>query len=245
VAKETQFIRPRVLATGLFLLAVPTFFTVFPTWADWHAVVRGLILVAWCVAAMFGVSASAKRDEAIDTLSEEARETQRQLHISAVLALTEALLRPSPQGIPSHYDRTVYVFDGAQLVPFWPVWEEGGPDLRIFSPGTGATGTAWQRKQSVFVKGSAVANDQYGLTKEQQGFFADHQVVVATPISFEGENPIGILTVLSKRDDGHFENEGAERVLRNFADVLGVLIHKLLEHPADLIESPEPVSATD
>lgn len=227
--------RPLVVALGVFLLAVPTVFTVFPGLSESSRMRRGLLLAAWFIAAAIAIHSSTKRDEAIQSLSDEERERQQKLRRAAALELMSALLRPGTLGIPSHYEFTVYIFDDDKLLPAWPVLDSDSLDPRIFSPGSGATGTAWADKEMVVVTGSAVANADYGLTPDQQEFFKQYKTAVATPISREDETFFGVLTALAEVDDQYFSGDGpGQRFLRDLSDVMGVLLTTILK-PKDFV----------
>lgn len=227
----------RALAVGIVLLAVPTFFTVFPSWTDWSSWGRGALLAVWSMTAMITIASASKRDEAIQQLSEDRKAQLRRLRLIATAELLGALLRPGTKNIPEHYEFTVYLYDDQQkmLRPIWPAIDfRGAPDPRVFASGNGATGSAWRDRQMVVVTGSEVANAKYGLTGEQQTYFAGYQTAVATPIWEDATTPFGVLTVLGTADDGYFSDQSPGRdSLHVLSDTIGVLL-KAVPEPEDL-----------
>lgn len=233
-----NYSRARACAVGIVLLAVPTVFTVVPGFAKWHGLIRLVLLMIWGATALATIAAASHRDEAIQSLSDDRRAQLRSLRRIAYAEVIESLLRPGAQGIPDHYEFTVYVFDDQQglLVPTWPRIDfRGAPDLRTFAPGKGATGTSWRDERMILVTGSEVSNATYDLTPEQRKYFKGYRVAVAVPILADATNPFGVLTALSKEDeDGFFSDEGPGRSsLLVLADVVGVVL-KAIPEPNDL-----------
>src|SRR5262249_48274635 len=77
----TQYSRSKALAAGVALLAVPTFFTVVPSWASWDGRVRALVLCAWLLIAVLVVASEVVRSEAIGSLTKERRSLLRHLRL--------------------------------------------------------------------------------------------------------------------------------------------------------------------
>lgn len=237
LGEKVGYTPARALGVGVVLLAVPTFFTVFPGWTSWSPWIRGALLAAWSTTAIMTVGSASKRDEAIQQLSEDRKAQLRRLRLIAFTELLDALLRPGTKNIPEHYEFTVYLYDDQQehLRPIWPVVDfRGAPDPRVFAPGNGATGSAWRDRRMVVVTGSEVANARYGLTNEQQSYFAGYETAVATPIWEDAANPFGVLTALGTHDDGYFSDQGPGRdSLHVLSDTIGVLL-KAVPEPEDL-----------
>lgn len=237
IREKIGYTPARALGVGVFLLALPTFFTVFPGWTDWHSLVRAVVVAIWVVTAAVAVTAASKRDEAIQQLSEDRKAQLRRLRLIATTELLAALLRPGTKNMPPHYQFTVYLFDEQQglLRPIWPTIDfRDAPDPRVFAPGNGATGSAWRDRQTVVVTGSEVANAKYGLTDEQQTYFAGYQTAVATPIWEDATTPFGVLTALGTEDDGYFSDQGPGRdSIQVLSDTIGVLLNAVPE-PEDL-----------
>jgi hypothetical protein len=202
-----RFSRAKALGAGVALLAVPTFFTVFPTWTDWHPSVRIGIVVVWLLIAAAVVASEIVRGEAIAAITTERREIARNLRLVATREVLEALLRSSTRGIPDHYELTLYLYDEEKdkLLPYFPTIDfRGEADPRVFDPGKGATGTAWRDRGIVVVTGTEVSSDKYGLTDVQQEYFKDYQSVASAVVWEEAATPIGVVSALGTADDGYF-----------------------------------------
>jgi len=227
----------RALSAGVVLFAVPTIFTVVPSFTEWHWVVRLTVLVVWGATALITVAAASVRDEAIQGLSDDRRAQLRSVRRIAYVEVIESLLRRGAKGIPDHYEFTAYLFDDQQglLVPIWPRLDfRGERDPRVFAPGAGATGTAWRDERMILVTGSEVANAKYGLTPEQRKYFKGYKVAAAVPILEDATTPFGVLTVLGREDDAFFSGDGPGRSnLLVLADVVGVVL-KAIPEPDDL-----------
>ena len=232
-----NYSRGRVIGVGVALLAVPTVFTVFPGLTDWNPWVRAAVVLAWGVAAVATVIGATMRDEAVQALSDDRRAQLKNLRRIAYAEIIEALLRSGTKGIPDQYEFTVYVFDEQEgaLVPIWPLIEfRDDPDPRVFAPGKGATGTAWRDERMILVTGTEVCNAKYDLTDDQRRYFKDYRVAAAVPIMEDATTPFGVLTVLGKKDDGFFSDNGPGRSnLFVLADVIGVVL-KVIPDADDL-----------
>ena len=66
-ARLLDWLRQRRVLVGIVvaigLVAVPTAFTVFPTWATWPTPIRAAILVAWLAVAITGVVITDRANE--------------------------------------------------------------------------------------------------------------------------------------------------------------------------------------
>lgn len=80
----TKVTRTRAVAAGVFLIGVPAFFAVFPSWSSWSVLVRSAILVTWVVVALGAVAASLDADEIVKRLSRAHAEEESRLRDSAV-----------------------------------------------------------------------------------------------------------------------------------------------------------------
>lgn len=226
-----EFSRARALGAGVVLLAVPTFFTVVPGWTQWNGALRGFILVVWLLVAMATVRSAVVRDEAIDALTADQAELARRLRVLGTREILAALLRPGSRDIPDHYSFTLYLYDGEddRLAAYYPAHRTPGPDPRDFKPGKGATGTAWDYEEVVVVTGTAVANDEYGLTPEQQTIFSPYHSVASAVVWETPSQKIGVLTAIGPEDDGFFDAAGGRDSLQILADVVGVALNRVPE----------------
>lgn len=228
--------RARALAAGVALLAVPTVFTVVPEWTIWNGWWRMAILGIWLAVAAGIVFAETVRGEAIQELTADRAALLKNLRLKGMHDVLVALLRPGTRDIPASYGFTLYLFiDGRnELWPYYPkLTPRRDPDPRVFVPGKGATGEAWRDQEVKVVRGDDVSNEAYGLSDVQQEFFAGYRSVASTVVWEENARPIGVVTALSKDDDGYFEGEGGRDSLIMLAQVLGVALTRIPE-PEDL-----------
>jgi len=241
------------VSIGLFLVAIPTAFSVFPQWGEWPPGIRVVVLLSWLVAATFAVWITAKgdsqRDEALNKDYEAAKRNERR---TALTGQFDSLLGPRKSGFDEHYNFTVYVPVCHYLVPIYPRIVHTS-DPSIFPIGEGATGKAWDRRaedREFKVLGSAVSNDEHGLTKEQQRRFANFQTVAATVIRDERNHPVGVLTVIGRAADGVFRDGGDGMVgLRRLADNIAHLVPAardwMLPHPDEEDSFRDLVTASE
>jgi hypothetical protein len=153
--------------------------------------------------------------------------------------LVEHLLDKRWPGMPKDYHLTVYDGDRDMLSPAYPAAARGLP-IAEFTPGNGATGTAWDQGDLIVVQGEAVSDATYGLTHEQQRYFRRCQVVAAVPVSLDGE-PIGVLTAISKKDHGFLNDPAGRQRFRLLSYAVGIVIEgsSSVEGPTGLEAAPE------
>lgn len=229
----TRVTRTRAVAAGVFLIGVPAFFAVFPSWSDWNVWVRSAILAVWVIVALGAVAASLDADEIVKRLSKVHAEEESRLRESAVRVIMKALVRPGTQGLPEHFDEfTVYVYsnEAGRLEPWYPKKDlRGEEDPRVFAPGNGATGAAWDSETSeiIVVRGSEVANGVYGLSEAQQTYYASYETVASVAL-MGVRGKVGVLTVLSREDDSFFESDGGQHCFRALAETIEVVLKTLV-----------------
>ena len=224
--------RARGLAAGVALLAVPTVFTVVPGWTGWNGRWRAAILVAWFIVAVAIVFAETVRGEAISDLTTERAALLKYLRLTGMNDVLAALLRPGTRDIPDSYEFTLYLFVEArnELSPYYPKLNpRRDPDPRIFAAGKGATGSAWQDQEVVVVRGDDVSNAAYGLSPAQQEFYKGYRSVASAVVWEENTRPLGVVTALSRADDGYFAKEGGRDSLKMLAQALGVVVNRIPE----------------
>lgn len=225
----TLAVRTSVVAAGVALVALPSAFGIFPELARWPIATRLAITVLWVVVVILGLIVDSRRDARLDKVLATGERQRKQLRLRATDDILTALLTSRGPGLPDHYRFTVYVFeaDTDLLLPVFP--NPGGvDDIRAFSPGEGAAGAAYQRKSLVLVTGDAVSDGTWHLTPEQQAHWGHYRAVVATPIWVE-EQPIGVLSAISKKNDRCFDEPAAQARLRELADVIGVVLVNVSE----------------
>jgi hypothetical protein len=227
---------------GVFLLAVPTVFTVIPRWLrDVTIGWRLAILGAWALGALLVVLNTVIRDRAWDDLVSSKHDQRRALRLTATRDVLRALMAPGSKAIPIRYEFTLYLYDDSTdtLKPVHPTTRDAlgdghlGDDPRVFKAGTGATGTAWTELTTVVVTGAAVSDGRYGLTQRQCQHFGQYECVVATPVLFDNE-PLGVLTAISRTHDGFFDDDPGKATLRELAGTIGVVLTAIPE-PGDFL----------
>jgi hypothetical protein len=215
--------RIAAIVLALLVVGVPTIYTVFGKELQDRALwVRVVVGIAWLLVAAGAAWIATGRDVRLDWWMNRQADEQRR-RIAAVAEKTfERLLAPGIFGIPAHYEFTVYSHkpESDLLVPSWPQ-DPAYDEVKTFAAGNGATGRAWSDDQFKLVVDDDVSNDKYGLTPEQQVFFADDRAVLATPVYGLDGTPLGVLTGISKVNDGHFETEEHRDTFRDLAAVVG------------------------
>jgi hypothetical protein len=221
-------VKARDVLVAVSLVAVPTFFTLYPEAGRWPLWVRVCVGAGWVATAAVGSLAVARRDKELDSAVTTLSRERRQLRQAASGDLLRALLGRGEgrMGVPDHYTFTVFVYrrDARELVAVWPHSDRGRHDIFVFRPGQGATGDAFQSGEFVLVTGAEVSDASRRLTPAQQAFYADYQTVVATPIWEDGDQPVGALSGLSEQLDDYFKQPHARIVLRQLADDIAVLL---------------------
>ena len=226
-------IRPSVIVVGVIFVGVPSVFGIFPEMTEWPLAVRFFVSLAWIGTVVGTIIVSGRRDSSLDRVMATADRVmatavrqRQQLRLRATDDLLSTLLGERKAGLPDGYRFTVYVFDRESdlLLPVFPEPFTGPDDIRVFAPGCGAAGNAFQSKSLLLVTGDAVSDNTYGLTAAQQARWADYRSVVATPIWVDGERPIGVLSAISKSDDGSFDEPAIQARLREVADVIGIVL---------------------
>jgi hypothetical protein len=180
---------------AVLLLVLPTFFGVLPEWTRWHIGVRGALLVAWVAVAAASTWLALQRDAHLNRLVSSGSAQREWRRVLAFETILSATLRPGTRGIPEHYEFTLYVFDprDAVLAPVWPTLSDHERSLISFPAGAGATGTAWSRRSTMSVTGTAVANGQYGLSEAQQRHFRAYRSVAAEQAPMSGPGAMRVL----------------------------------------------------
>jgi DNA-binding IclR family transcriptional regulator len=219
------------LLAALFLVLVPTLFSVFTEWTKWDALPRVIVVVAWFVAAALAALSTARQGRQVDELVGEPLTQREKERVVAAARLTRALLSPEQTGFPSHYEFRLFLMDPA-VGRLLPAFESEGIDQAPegWAPNQGATGLAWQANTRVLVKGRAVSDESYGLSATQQERYRDLAIVAAMPIRTARGRVIGVLSVSSTEDDGFLELpeailehlELAEVAARILVDILGM-----------------------
>lgn len=212
---------------GVVLVFVPTAFGVFVEWTEWDRSTRTLILLGWGLVAAFTVWGSVVRGEQVGDILGNVRRRRNERREFAARRLLGALLKCGT-GLPDHYLFRVFVYDedeDALVISYDPEgWKKSST---TWSPGRGATGAAWERKQYVLAEGEKVADETFRLTPEEQARYRDLKVVAAMPVYDERGNVIAILTGSSKVDDGVLSSPEGVRRHEEVAAIVGRVLTDL------------------
>jgi hypothetical protein len=204
--------RASAVGAGVLLVLVPTLFTVFPAWSKWTLALKLLVLCTWLLAALFVVYAGASETEQVLDLLGTVRRRWDHGRRAAGRFILRALMRPEIAGFPDHYEFRLFLPDptGARLIPEYE--SQGQSASPGWAIGQGATGTAWASRSYVRVRGDAVSDGTYGLTREQQQHARTLKVVAAAPVLNARVEPVAVLSVSSSDDDGFlFDGDGPQR----------------------------------
>lgn len=219
------------LVAALFLVLVPTLFSVFTEWTKWDVLPRVAVVVAWFVAATLAAVSTTRQSRQVDELVGESLSRRDEEREVAAARLISALLAPGQADFPRDYSFRLFLMDettGRLLPAFEP--EGIDPASEGWAPGQGATGLAWATNSRVLVEGPAVFDASHGLSQAQQDRYKDLAVVAAMPVRTVRDKVIGVLSVSSAINDGHLRSPDAilehlalaEIVARILVDMLGV-----------------------
>jgi hypothetical protein len=217
-----------LVSAGVFLVAVPTFFTVFPTATEWAWPWRLLTIGAWVVVAALVVYASVRQGERVEDLVgpvKARRDEQRMLTRNRVLPL---LLSPEGTRLPAHYEWRNFIFDRDRrrlVASYAPVGIASSTEWRV---GQGAVGAAFETNEYVLVRGQPVSDATWKLTPEQQNRYSRLKVVGAAPIRDEWGDCIGVLSAASEQDDGQLATPDGQKRHIELAVIIGRVIRDLL-----------------
>lgn len=234
----------QIVFVGLMLVAIPTVFTVLsaetagtPKW------IKFLALAAWLALAWKAIKETSAREHRLDNFMRRATppglldqravvvadertpdDISEAFQVLAAASLIDDLLSNRWPGIPHRYELTLYLFDpdGEMLKPLAPSDRSADP-VFWFSPGCGATGTAYARRVPTIATGDAVHDTTYGLTPEQSERFKRYQAVFAVPVEV-GETVLGVLSGISKRDDAFATGPGGLNRINQLAAAVGTLL---------------------
>jgi hypothetical protein len=215
-----------LVVLGVLVIAVPTAFAEFPEATSWSLWVRSPIAVAWLFAAGLAVLIATSQD---DRLRRHLDETQKHVvarHNRVTVAILAALLNECVTGVPASFTWTVATWDDEsnRLQPVFPDRDLQVTDPRVFSAGTGASGTAFARNGVVTAMTDAVSNEDFDLTDEQKAYFAKYQAVAAVPLTDSLGRPFGALSAISEDADEYFESTDASEQLRDLAEAVSTVL---------------------
>lgn len=192
------------------LLLIPTLFSLFPSWGtDWGLLPKLTVLIAWLLAAFFGVYSNVRQGEQVAGLAELDRKRELHGRSVALKKLIRAVLQPNITGLPAEYKAQVFLPNkkGTKLdVAYDP--EGFGPEegWRIDRDRPqGVTGAAWKGNDYVFAIGEKVSNATYDLTSEQQERYRSLTAVAAMAIRNATGEGIGVLTLFTTVETPHID----------------------------------------
>lgn len=221
--------RPRIsawlVALAVAFAAVPAAFTFYPELPDLGLWIRIVIGAVWTAALVATVLVAVRRDGAVEQLVEGTRAERSALVDRTADRVFDAILDPRHIGIPLKYRVTVFLHDAYidRLRPIYPNASEADDEVRLFAPGVGITGQAYQDQTFLLATGTRASDTTYGLTVAQQAHYAHLQAVAATPIR-AGRHVIGVLTAAANTNDGAFSKRANQEALRSLADGVGALV---------------------
>jgi hypothetical protein len=220
--------RPVAVVLAVFLVLVPTAFTVFPHWGMWSLGVRIPVIGSWILAAAIAGWTTVLQSERVEALAAAPVERRDKLREVAAARLLRALLLPESSGFPNHYEFRLFVEDRAsgRMVPAFE--STGIADSEGWKRGQGATGLAWNANNRVLLRGRAVYDSTYGLTPSQQARYRDLAVVASMPVRTARDRVIAVLSVSSSHDDRFLDTPGALLAHLELAEVAGRILVDIL-----------------
>ena len=209
-----------VIVVGLALVVLPTAVALFPYLAKLPGSDRVRMLLGWIAVAIIAVGVTTVANDRLQGQVESQRAAVVTAEQRAVIRERLAgLLTPGGGGLPPIYSLTVYAPspDGNYLIPVFPRVVSLA-DPAIFLVGVGSTGKAWQGPdETVLITGPAVWSDQYGLTPLQQRCFRSYDVVASVVIKNRVRQSVGVLSAISRTNDGFLDRESGMQVLQSIA----------------------------
>lgn len=197
-------------------------------WLGWPFRCRAALTAVWLLAAVFFVIAGLEHEHNVSSLAEEVEAGRQRKYRVAEGFIYKSMLAKDRLKSGWEFSIYLYVQETNRLEPIWPQDAAVPYDVRVFQPGKGATGIAWQEPGDVIVKyGEEVHNATHGLTVEQQEAFRDYHAVVATAIHSDREVPIGVLSGICKDEDTCFDEQADQALLLTAAEVIGVVMSRL------------------
>lgn len=220
----------RSVFLGVLVIGAPSAVSFFPNeWGDFPLWLRGATFAAWLFAAFAFVASAVSHEASVRDATTSLFKWRQQTADRAEYTIFEGLLSQEPR-FGQDFAFTVYVYNAQSemLEPVWPSKERDAQwQVKCFRSGHGATGLAWDNAATVVKHGAEVHNDVHGLTEEQQAAFAEYNLVAATRIYDDTQDPIGVLSCVSRKDSEHFGTVEGRAVLRETADAIGVVLQRV------------------
>ena len=221
-----------VLGT-VWVLLIPTTFTVIPGWTRWSGWYRAFVLLLWFLAAAVVAVATDIQNRQVDELVGQAAEDRRVDREAAGKLAIRTIIQTSSL-VGRGYDVRLFLpnEDESHLTAVFEPREETGPS-EGWDSGQGATGFAFANNQRVVAKGAVVWDGSYGLTAEQQDRYSNLDIVASMPIRNARDEPIGVVTVSSEDDDGFLDTPDGEDAHIELASVIARMLIDVLEWAHD------------
>jgi hypothetical protein len=201
------------------------------------------MLIAWIVVASVAVVVTTFADDRLHSQVESQRAAVVTAeHRTVIRERLEGILIPGAGGLPVAYALTIYAPspDEAFLIPIFPRVVSLA-DPAIFPTGVGATGKAWDSPDNGFVvTGPAVASDKHGLTPLQQQCYRPYAVVASVVVRNSMDEPVGVLSAISRTNDGFFDQESGIRALQSIADEVAWVMPEAIQWMMPMGEEVRP-----
>jgi hypothetical protein len=160
----------------------------------------------------------ASTDEITEEQTDEPDEIVAAARFQLASAAQSQILKTSETGPLAGAELYLYLYDheANQLVPVDPSGEDPSTDEVTWWPvGTGATGSAFERCEFVYVVGDQIRDTTYGVTPEQAERFNDLTVVASMPVTNAEGRAIAVITATTTAPDrgGMADEEGTFNAL--------------------------------
>jgi hypothetical protein len=222
------------IVAALFIVFVPTAWSVVPGWARWNGWLRLGVILGWLLAALVVVITADRQNRQLAFLLGDVGESVRLRRELAGLSAIRMLIENPPE--PFKGTRTsVFVADlpgsddSIQRFVRHQMDSHPGEASDDFAVGQGATGYAFYRNEQVKARQPAVSDGSYGLTPEMCAKYKKYALVLATPMWDSRNTPIGVLSTMALEDDATLTSDQACELHLKWATVVGQLGIDLLQ----------------
>jgi hypothetical protein len=143
------------------------------------------------------------------------------------IALQAIFDREAAEGPLSGCDMRLYLYDEDEKMLTSALGDDSS-DTR-WAVGTGATGTAFQRRQYVVATGVDAWNDTYGLNAEQQQRYRSLVAVASVPVFNSAGTVIAVVTASTTDLDSQLSTEAGELALVGVSLLTSRVLIELLQ----------------
>lgn len=149
----------------------------------------------------------------------------------AELLLSQLLLSPVDPLADCRFQLYLYDPDREVLLP---ILEPGHPGPSPgFAPHQGTVGEAWATNDYVIATGSAVSDDTFGLTPEQQMRYQDTAVAAAVPVTNAAGRVIGVVSGASRQELSRLATQEGLAIQIFLAEAVALILVDLLKWFSD------------